>query len=33
MSAGALGFMLTAWALVLGLAGWCIWKLLHSKTV
>jgi hypothetical protein len=31
MSAGALTFMLTAWLLVLGLTGWCIWKLLKAE--
>jgi hypothetical protein len=30
MSTGALVFMLSAWAVVLGLAGWCIWRLLQA---
>ena len=30
MSAGALVFMLGAWALVLGLTGWCFWKLMRT---
>ena len=30
MSIGALSFMLTAWALVLGLTGWCFWRLLKT---
>jgi hypothetical protein len=30
MSTGALIFMLTAWGLVLGLTGWCVWRLLKA---
>ena len=30
MTLNALLFMLGAWGVVLGLTGWCFWKLLHA---
>jgi hypothetical protein len=30
MNSGALAFMLGAWVVVLGLAGWSYWKLMRT---